>query len=371
MRESQHIVLSSTIIGHVAREPERFTDRQRVIVQTEPTDDRVRLTLPLQPRVHFGDIIAFRCDQKQRGLSTKQNTDSSFLHTPLAASCFYPSWNIVGTRSSIARSFFLFKNTITTRLQYSMPAPEGFIVSAMLFGNGASIPQNIWDMFRVTGTTHLLVISGMHIIFLANVLLWLCTFFPIPRRASLVLTAGFLLLYVGLAGFQSATVRALVFGLVMFCAEWFERRVSAMRLLIYAAMLMLLIQPTLLLYDIGFQLSFAAVAGILVATYILARYRDQPKSIEAFFAATFGAGIFTMPIIAWHFHTVSVIGFFVNLLAIPLVTMVMAGGVLTTFFAIISSSAAMIVSLPFFFLLRFLLVAIAWCAQIPFASLSW
>lgn len=371
-REYADIDLPLTKVqANVVREPERFQDHQRVIVKTQPGDYFVRLSLPLQPRVQFGDAIEFLCGREQRGVSKKKYTDSSFFHTPLHASCFYPGVSVVGTHSSFARTLFVFKERMNARFQKSMPAPEGFILTAMLFGNGSSIPRDVWEDFRVTGTTHLLVISGMHIIFLANFLLWCCTFFPIPRRASLILVAGLLLLYVALAGFQSASVRALVFGLIMFCAEWFERRVSAMRLLVYAAMVMLLVQPNLLVHDIGFQLSFAAVAGILVTTRLLGRYRERPNTMRTFIAATFGATLFTMPLVAWHFHTVSLIGLLVNLFAVPIVTIIMAGGVFLTIVATISSSVAVGASLPIFFLLRFLLAIIAWCADLPFASFAW
>ena len=212
------------------------------------------------------------------------------------------------------------------------PTPAA-VLRALVLGDRARISAELREAFSRTGTSHLLAVSGLHVGLVA-----LGTSFASSLVAAYALgggvgwplvraTAPFTLVvtgvYAALSGAALSTQRAWIMAAVALAASWLRRRPLGAGTLCVAADLLVLMDPEVLL-DLSFQLSFAAVAAILLAGgTVAARSADgRGRSVFAWLRAglrvSFVAGAATAPLVASTFGVVSVIGPFANLVVGPL-----------------------------------------------------
>lgn len=219
------------------------------------------------------------------------------------------------------------RQRLSEMLQQQLPGQAGGLFRALSVGDRRGVDQPTWEVLRVTGTAHLLAISGMHIGLLAALVFWITRrlwqlggervllWLPAPRAAALLATLA-ALVYAAMAGFAIPTQRALVMLGVVMLALWRMRPLAPGRTLAWAALLVLLLDPLAVL-SAGFWLSFAAVALILYAlggTRHHSRIRQWLR-IQAWITL----GLAPL-LIAW-FQQVSLVAPLANLLAIPLVSL--------------------------------------------------
>lgn len=196
------------------------------------------------------------------------------------------------------------------------------ILRALVVGDRSQLQPSDWELFRQTGTNHLVAISGLHIGLVAAFffgltnLSWrrvpfLCRRWPAVIAASLValVTAS---IYAAMAGFSIPTQRALIMLLVAVIAIWSRRTSRPMDVLAMAFITVLIWDPTAILAQ-GFWLSFSAVAVIL---YVMLRLKDQRPVIQWLWLQVFIA-IGLMPLLLFYYQQMSLISPLVNLLAIP------------------------------------------------------
>lgn len=231
-------------------------------------------------------------------------------------------------------------------LQSQLPFQESALLSGILLGIEWNIPRYLEDAYRVTGTIHIIAISGFNISLIA----WLVirTFRRIfkPLWASIwALTAiGF---YTIMVGAEPPVVRAALMGAMAIPAYFIGRRVIGIHSLVLAAAMMLVFNPTLL-WDIGFQLSFLATLGLMVIADPLLQFireKAERKSKEPetsrgaplreLIISTLAAQFTVSPVLlnmdaAFHLYSLPA-----NLLILPLQPMLMVLGGIAVFTGII------------------------------------
>ena len=241
---------------------------------------------------------------------------------------------------------------VEDRIINAMPDTTGKIAVALVTGNKTRIPIDIQESLRKTGLAHILAISGLHMALVTLTVIWCVRFalvfipnlalnYPIKKWA---VSAGFVSAtgYLMLSGAGIATQRAWVMISVMLLAVLMDRRAITMRSVAISAMIILLLNPQSLLSP-GFQMSFAAVTA-LVAGYEFLNDRRRLKADDRFLSIsqnifvrggsgllTYFSGIATTSLIAgtatafiaaWHFHQVAYFGLLANLIAMPIVSIV-------------------------------------------------
>ncbi len=212
--------------------------------------------------------------------------------------------------------------------------PSG-LYQALLIGDRSQVPLDVLEHFKISGCMHLLAISGMHMgllgLMLYGSLLWLLKrstrlmlAFHVETLAAL-LTMFPLFLYALVAGMNLPVLRSLIMALLLLLALVLRRHRSLIHVLAAALLVILAIQP-LALFTVSFQLSFAAVLGIILtiprlqekfalAGHGTARIRTW---IQGAFLVSCLATVATLPIMLFHFNRISLIGPFMNLLIEPL-----------------------------------------------------
>ncbi|PIU54854.1 MAG: DNA internalization-related competence protein ComEC/Rec2, partial [Chloroflexi bacterium CG07_land_8_20_14_0_80_51_10] len=160
------------------------------------------------------------------------------------------------------------RDSMSQALDKALPEPQCSLAKAMLLGQRGSLSTEVREDFSRTGTSHLLAISGVHVSIVAGVVLsagvWA---FGRQRPTYFLLALAVIWLYTMLAGMRPSAIRAATMGSLWLYADWIGRPRSAFTALTFAAAIMLAFNP-LLLWDVGFQLSFAAMAGLVFLTPI-------------------------------------------------------------------------------------------------------
>ena len=208
-------------------------------------------------------------------------------------------------------------------IAHGLPPPAAALARGMVLGQDELIDEAVRDEFRASGLAHVLAVSGQNVMLLAALALPLLAAAGVGHRARLAGTVVLIALYVPLAGAGPSLQRAGVMGAASLIALAAARPASRWYALLLAACVTLGVNPRAC-GDPGWQLSFAAVAGILALAPLLRRpLAPLPRPLAEGIAVTVAATLSTAPLMAHHFGTVSLAGLPANVLALPLVAPIM------------------------------------------------
>jgi len=246
-------------------------------------------------------------------------------------------------QGSVPRQALLaFKRRAQRVIALILHEPQAALLTGILLGIRAGIPTDLMKAFSATGTTHIIAISGFNISIIAGLFSGLSTRLFGKRRATPWALAS-IIVYTVLVGASAAVVRAAIMGCLYVIATHYGRQTDALTSLMAAAMLMTLINPQTL-WDLGFQLSFAATLGLILYTpplqsqfeRLLSRALSPGTAKQAVgmlneaLIVTLAAQITTMPIIVYHFRQLSLVTLLSNFLVLPAQPGVMVWGGLAT-----------------------------------------
>lgn len=204
-------------------------------------------------------------------------------------------------------------------LATGLTAEPAALLRGMVLGGDNGIPETTTDAFRVAGLTHILAVSGQNVLLLVILVQAIATAFGLGRLTRLLIPIALICIYVPLCGAQASVVRAGAMGLAGLVAIMASRPSSRAYALLLGAIAVLAYNPRATA-DVGAQLSFAAVLGIMAFTRPLAaRLKRWPPWAAEAFAATAGATLATAPLMAFHFGKLSLISLVANVLAAPLI----------------------------------------------------
>ncbi|HEX5126626.1 MAG TPA: DNA internalization-related competence protein ComEC/Rec2 [Rhodocyclaceae bacterium] len=261
------------------------------------------------------------------------------------------------------------RESIRDRFRAALPnAPWAGVLIALAVGDQASITADQWKLFSQTGVTHLMSISGSHITLFAALVAWIMRFawrcFPrlglrLPAQKAAVLAGALAAaFYVALAGFGVPAQRTLYMLMVVALALWFGRGSQALRTLLFALLVVLLIDPWAVL-SAGFWLSFAAV-GVLML--IAAGRFGKDGFVMAWLRAQWAIVVISLPLLLGIFQQFSLVSPLANVIAIPVVS------------AVITPLALLFAAVPLtpfaqlaHWLLALMMKVLAWMASWPVA----
>jgi competence protein ComEC len=207
------------------------------------------------------------------------------------------------------------------------------VLLALIDGEDAFISKDLIKAYASLGTLHVLAVSGMHVNLLFGLLAFLFQAFKSPglRFPILILQLIIIWFYALVCGFSPSIIRASLMITLSSFSRAMNRPQSQLNLLFNAAFLLLICQPNLL-FDIGFQLSFMAVLGLLVLyESIFKLYNPKNKifiSIWTLCAASISAQIACLPLSIYYFHQLPLLFLPANLIAIPLCTIAIYWGLI-------------------------------------------
>ena len=225
------------------------------------------------------------------------------------------------------------RNFYRELMEKAMSKEDAAAIFAMLFGGYQGIKEELLESFTTTGIVHILSVSGSHITLLAGTAGLIGKLLRLPDRVTIILATVVIIIYGILAGAVPPVIRSAIMGILTLMAMTMGREKDARHILSLVALCMLINSP-LLIYDISFQLSFGATAGLVYIAPVIREYlrkiKIRDKKISEFFAGsiavTIGAQLSVLPLIAWYFNVISFSSLLANLIVVPIVEWIIVIG---------------------------------------------
>ncbi len=401
-----HDAVQATFTGRVVAPVQHSVGRQTILVQTEDSvskSRRIRL-IWRDPgfTLHHGDRILFHghvhrptgslnpggfnyaAYLEQQGIdlvTTITGTHAvTLLETPQTG--LGRLWNHIDRWRAIIREAAL--RTL------SQPTLGTFL--GMIIGERGYLEQDLQEWFMVTGTVHLLSISGSHLGLVAVVVFWLVRHVVLwlpsslllalsrrltPSKIAILLTWPAVALYALLAGGELATIRSLVMVTLAMVAAWLghERHLGHM---MAVALLAIVLHDPRAIFDISFQLSFLSVLVMINMIVVLNIWIEEEQHTDRGLAdnlvshslkALLMSGAVTLatfPMVAFYFNQVPWMGVVTNLVAVPFTGIILVPlGLLSALWTIISGADSLIFGSGLERLFEWMILALRWCAGLP------
>ncbi|HEX9979566.1 MAG TPA: ComEC/Rec2 family competence protein [Flavobacterium sp.] len=228
-----------------------------------------------------------------------------------------------------------FRNRIIDNLKKSgFNQQELNVAAALILGQQQDISPEILQDYQFAGAVHILSVSGLHVGFLLLFLNFILKPLPKTRRGSiikLITIIGFLWLFAIVAGLSPSVVRSTTMFSFVAIGMHLNRSTNIFHTLVVSMLLILLFEPAFL-FDVGFQLSYAALFFILwLQPYLAQLWMPENKMVKYFWdilTVSFAGQIGTLPLSVYYFHQFPGLFFITNLVVIPFLSFIMIAGVL-------------------------------------------
>jgi len=239
----------------------------------------------------------------------------------------------------------------------ALPPASAALLGGLLLGERTELPREIDDGFRRAGVYHVLAVSGFNVALLAAAVFAVCSLARAGRRTSAVVAIVVVIGFAAVVGPEPSVFRAVIMAVLVLAALLLEREASVANGLALAALLILTVRPGDLA-DPGFQLSFAATAGIVAA--------PLPRGIvSGALGVSLAAQLAVLPITLAHFNQLSTIGVVANLAVVPLAGLGTVLGLLAVGLAFLSETAAQVAFDAVWPVLLALRAAVVLAAAVP------
>jgi len=383
-----------TLTGTVAAEPDVRATYTNLRVQAETltledeSQHKVRglalVRVPRYPEYRYGDRLEI-----QGLLETPPEFGEFSYKDYLARQGVYslvrrPQITLLerGRGSPFWATLYAFKRRAQDTIARLLPDPQAALLTGILLGVESGIPADLMDAFSATGTSHIIAISGFNISIIAGLFTALSARLFGGRRAMPFAVAG-IVLYTLFVGASAAVVRAAIMGALTMIALHYGRQADAFTSLFAAGILMTAINPYTL-WDVGFQLSVAATAGLILYTGPLERWitrllaaflREEMAQrvvavINEALIVTLAAQITTLPIILYNFRQLSLITLLTNFLILSAQPGVMLWGGVATLAGLVWLPAGQVLSWVAWLFLTYTIRAVELTARVPYAAVS-
>lgn len=349
-----------TVEAVIAEEPDVRLDGQKITVGVrsivgtrrgaylQNVSGRLLVKTSLYPSYQYGDLLKISCEIEAPEKIEDFAYDKYLARYDIYSVCWRGKIEKIGSNQGnpIKAALLAVKSRFIGAVNSSLPEPHASLLAGILVGARRGIPEYLLEDFNRVGVTHIIAISGSNITIIAAALLILMQSFGVSRRRTFWLISLGIASFVVMTGASSSVVRAGIMGLFVLLAGQLGRAARATNALVFTAFVMLIINPKILVFDAGFQLSFLATMGIVYINPILQNYAKKwPKvfGLKEVLITTLSAIIMTTPLILYQFGRFSVIAPLANLLIVPLVPLVMALGFITGLLSLASSAVGSIV----------------------------
>lgn len=255
-------------------------------------------------------------------------------------------------------------------LYHYLDPSEAGTLSAIVLGDRGQIPKEINMAFRHTGTGHILVIAGLHMAMMTAMVIFILKLVRIPRAWQVALSIFLIFTYALLTGGSVPVIRAAFMAAVILAASGVELESDALNSLCFAAIALLLMDAGNL-FDASFQLSFAAVAAIIILyAPIEKRLSFCPRWLAGAIAVSTAAWIGITPLQIWHFGTMAPIALIANLFIVPLLDITVALGLVLALAGLWLAPVAWGIAGCLKLVFNLMVIVAFWFSMIPFGYIQ-
>lgn len=290
------------------------------------------------PNVKIGNIIKVRGKLRQfEEAANKGNFDSRKYYLSLG---FYGKIEagtieiINSDYSGIRQGLYELRMEIIERLEklcsdnngiFSIVNNKNGIIGAIILGDKTDIDSDIKELYSVSGIAHILAISGLHISFIGMAIYRL-----LRRRFRFLFSAAVsipvVLSFGIMSGFGISTIRAIIMFILKIIGEVLGRKYDAITAISLAG-LVLLVQNPFVVCNSGFQMSFGAIIAIVLILPIVEEILNTDNKIIKVLSANFTISLVMNPILAWNYYELPTFSFLLNIVVVPLMSVVIVSSI--------------------------------------------
>lgn len=376
-----------TLTGVVAAEPDIREKTQKLIIKIENINNlyqntscrlkgKVLVTFWKYPTYRYGDKLKITGKletptEEFNGFNYKDYLKKDGIYSVMS----WPEIELIEkNQGSFAYAKILqFKEKLRESIYENLSPPQSSILGAMILGDKRKLSENLKEKLNIAGVRHITAISGLHVTILSAILMTILLGLGFWRQQAFYLSIVLITLFIVMTGLQSSAIRAGIMGSLFLLAQYLGRMSVSSRVIVFAAVLMLAQNPLLLKLDVGFQLSFLAVIGIIylmpIFQYWVKKF-PNPLQFKNILAMTLSAQVFTLPILIYNFGYFSLVAPLTNVLIVPFLPLVMLSGFIFSLAGTVSQFLGWILSWPVWELLSYLTKIIDWFSGLPLAVLT-
>ncbi|MBP7741148.1 MAG: ComEC/Rec2 family competence protein [Candidatus Pacebacteria bacterium] len=365
--------------GEVIRDPDvrETTQRVQVEIKREGEHTRVLTVLPRYPRLSIGDQVTV---EGKLTLPEAFATDGGrsfdyphFLARDGVFAVIERGTSVLESRNNslsvlMFRALYNVRHAFEEGVARALPEPAGALALGLVAGGKQGLGKALLDAFTVAGLLPIVVLSGYNVMIVAEAILRGFRFMP-KQLATLAAVITILLFVVASGGGSSAVRAGIMAGIGLF-ARATGRTYHALRILIIVLVLMLISNPLLLVYDPGFQFSFVATLGLIVASPLVVSRILFIKNelLRETVATTIAAQVFVLPLLLYETGNLSLVALPANLLVLPIIPLTMLLSFIAGLVGVLVPAVASLVGLPAYICLTYIIVIAETLAALPLAS---
>ena len=314
--------------GVVADDPDAREKNTRLVLEasdvlvdgvSHEAHGRVLLFVNRYPTFSYGDEI------KSAGILQKPESFNDFDYPAYLAKdqiytvMYYPviEHRASGGGDALHRGLFQIKHAFEGTLERVVAEPHAAFLKGIILGSRASMPDWLLEIFRVTGVMHIIALSGFNITIIADNLTRALRAVALGPQWSFWVSLIAIMLFTIMTGASPSIVRAALMGVLILLARKEGRMYIGANALIFAGACMILQNPAVLRFDVAFQLSFLATAGLLFLSPYVEKYLPYVPvrfGLRGNLATTLAAQLTVLPLILYYFGTFSLVSIPANLL---------------------------------------------------------
>ncbi len=354
----------TTFTGWIQEAPLLEEEQVKYIIQVDNKAwQKILVQARRYPAFSYGQKVEVTCKLEKLDLSYWQNKS-------VFSTCSYPSLKLLPGRagSVIKQKLLSWRAYLSDNLGQMVPEPESSLLVGILWGEKSSIPSALKDSFRQAGVSHILAVSGFNVTTITALFFSVLLFLGLRRQWASLLVIVLIICFVLFSGGEASVIRAGIMGGLVIVARLLGRLSQPLNMLLLAVVGILLISPNLLL-DLGFQLSFLAMTGLIyLAPFLAQQFKLIPKvlNLQQIVAETIAASLLTLPVLMLRTPGISLISPLANLLIVPTIPFIMLGGLALLPFSLAGSGLAFL-SLPVWLGLKYIEIVAEALANLPLA----
>ncbi len=320
-KTGEHISFNrnTSFSGVVINEPQSTEKVQKFVIKLlPPLHGKTEITTALFPEFNYGDLL------EANGVIEPARTVAA------EPTSFFPKIKLLDHHQGfwVKEKLLAFKNILTAQFGKFLPPDSAALMSGLTFGVRADFTKDFKNQMALSGTTHLVALSGYNIVILVWAIAAVFGYF-LSRRLTFYLTTFTIFLFVLMVGAEASVVRAAIMGFLLLLAGQVGRLYSFRNAVALVATIMVLFDPKILVFNVGFQLSFMSLLGIAYLSPALKKLFHF-QNVDAGFlnwrenlTTTLGAQLAVAPFLLQYFGQFSLTSFVANILILAFVPFTM------------------------------------------------
>lgn len=363
------------VIAVIDAEPDIRTDGIRYIAHISKTyAGNIYIKMPLYPRYGYGDELRLQCHIEIPEPIEEFRYDMYLARYGVFAICRQPFViETVGQQGNIfLDALYRLKELVAGQITLLWHEPRASFMAGLLYGYRGGLGE-LNELFSLTGTTHIIAISGYNISIVSTILLTICLQLLIPRKKAFWLIVFGIGIFVIFAGLSASVVRAGIMGSFVLLATQVGSRSNILNVMVLTAAVMTLHNPFILIWDAGFQLSFLSTLGLVyVSPHIEPFFAFLPETfgLKESIVATLSATISTLPLILSQFGRLSVVALPVNILILWIIPFLMALGFFAVTVSFVFFPLGQAIAWVAWAGLQYIILIVSWFAEFSFAAVD-